>query len=458
MTASAPPPDPAPTDPSNTPWSGPARHLFGSSLAVRLLRVILGCYLVVAVAVTGVQVFTEYRSAHQRLEADIRAMERTFGEGLADALWNFNAGVLRGILRGVAEMPVVTGAELRDEHGGMVERVGGQVGGEEGAKRWPALFDRPFERRFDLVYTDENRRPHRVGHWIVRSNDGIALDQVKETLIVILINSLLKTLALLAIFSVVVYRMVGRPLAEIGAFVTGLDARSLGARPLRLRARGHHELHLLAGVFNAMAAKLRRAFDDNAALLHDLQEANATLQARVEERTRDLERLAVTDPLTGLSNRRALDEALADAVREEGAGLSLILADIDHFKAINDRHGHAVGDAVLVALAGALGDAARPGDRLGRWGGEEFVILCPSTDLAAAQALAESMRLRVSETEIAGVGRRTCSFGVAARAAGESVDGLLVRADAALYAAKHAGRDRVETAGPSPALDRRSAA
>ncbi|WP_342148295.1 diguanylate cyclase domain-containing protein [Methylorubrum sp. SB2] len=446
-------PDPAPTTPSTTPWSGPARRLFGSSLAARLLRVILGCYLVVAVAVTGVQVFTEYRSAHQRLEADIRAMERTFGEGLADALWNFNAGVLRGILRGVAEMPVVTGAEVRDEHGGLVERVGDAAG----VQRWPALFDRPFERRFELVYTDENRRPHRVGHWIVRSNDGIALDQVKETLIVILINSLLKTLALLAIFSVVVHRMVGVPLAEIGAFVTGLDARTLGARPLRLRARGHHELHLLAGVFNAMAAKLRRAFDDNAALLRDLQEANATLQARVEERTRDLERLAVTDPLTGLSNRRALDEALVEAVREEGAGFSLILADIDHFKAINDRHGHAVGDAVLVALAGALGDAARPGDRLGRWGGEEFVILCPATDLASAQALAESMRLRVAGTEIAGVGRRTCSFGVAERIAGESVDGLLARADAALYAAKHNGRDRVETAD-APALDRRSAA
>ncbi len=453
MTASAPLPDPAPTDPSTTPWSGPARRLFGSSLAARLLRVILGCYLVVAVAVTGVQVFTEYRSAHQRLEADIRAMERTFGEGLADALWNFNAGVLRGILRGVAEMPVVTGAEVRDEHGGLVERVGG----EQGAQRWPALFDRPFERRFELVYTDENRRPHRVGHWIVRSNDGIALDQVKETLIVILINSLLKTLALLAIFSVVVHRMVGVPLAEIGAFVTGLDARTLGARPLRLRARGHHELHLLAGVFNAMAAKLRRAFDDNAALLRDLQEANATLQARVEERTRDLERLAVTDPLTGLGNRRALDEALAEAVREDGAGFSLILADIDHFKAINDRHGHAAGDAVLVALAGALGDAARPGDRLGRWGGEEFVILCPATDLTSAQALAESMRLRVAGTEIAGAGRRTCSFGVAERIAGESVDGLLARADAALYAAKHNGRDRVETAD-APALDRRSAA
>ncbi|SFL06958.1 GGDEF domain-containing protein [Methylorubrum salsuginis] len=450
MTASAPPPDPASTDAR----PGPARRLFGRSLAARLLRVILGCYLVVAVAVTGAQVAMEYRSAHRRLEADVRAMERTFGEGLADALWNFNKGVLRGILRGVDEMPVVTGVEVRDEHGGLLE----SVGGSEDGQRWPSLFDRPFERRFDLVYYDENRRPHRVGHWIVRSNDGIALDQVKETLIVILINSLLKTLALLAIFSIVVHRMVGRPLAEIAGFVTQLDIRTLGDRPLQLRSRGNHELHLLAGVFNLMTARLRRAFDDNAVLLRDLQEANATLQARVEERTRDLERLAVTDPLTGLGNRRALDEALAKAVREEGAGLSLILADIDHFKAINDRHGHAVGDAVLVALAAALGAEARAGDRLGRWGGEEFVILCPATGLAEAQGLAEAMRRRVAETELPGVGQRTCSFGVAERIAGESADGLLARADAALYAAKHNGRDRVETADADPAFDRRSAA
>lgn len=439
------------SSPDLSPEEDRPRTVLGHSLAGRLLRVIFGCYFVVAAVVTAGQMLTEYRGAHRRLETDIQAMERTFGQGLADGLWSFNAGVVHGILTGIAQMPVVTGVEIRDERGQLVERI--VAPGTE--KRDFALFDTPFARSFPLVYLDEDRRPHPVGRWTVHSNDGIALDQVKETLIIILINSLVKTLALWGIFWVVVHRMVGRPLTQIGRFVTQLDAENLGARPLVLTSRGSHELHLLAHVFNGMAAKLRRAFADNAVLLRDLKEANATLQARVEERTRDLERLARTDQLTGLSNRRALDEDLEQVkIRwTEGSRFSLVLVDIDHFKAINDRYGHATGDTVLVACAAILRGGLRSGDAVGRWGGEEFMVLCAETGLDAARMLAEALRRCVEETAIPTVGGLTCSFGVAELLPGESVDGLLVRADLALYAAKHSGRNRVEAADAAHARD-----
>lgn len=446
----------APPSPTLPPADGP-RTVLGHSLAGRLLRVIFGCYFGVALVVTAAQMLTEYRSAHRRLEADLQAMERTFGQGLADAMWSFNAGVLHGILNGIAQMPVVTGVEISDERGRLMERIAAP----ESEHRAFSLFDKPLERSFPLVYLDEDRRPHPVGRWTVRSNDGMALDQVTDTLIVILINSVVKTLALWGIFWVVVHRMVGRPLTEIGRFVRQLDAENLGARPLVLKARESHELHFLAQVFNGMAARLRGAFDDNAVLLRDLTEVNATLQARVEERTRDLVRLARTDQLTGLGNRRDLDEGLERAVLEpaQGSRFSLVLVDIDHFKAINDRYGHATGDAVLVACAEILRGGLRPGDTLGRWGGEEFMVLCPEAGLDAARALAEAMRRRVEETAIPMVGTRTCSFGVAERLAGESVDGLLLRVDQALYAAKHNGRNRVEAADDIRARDgRRDAA
>lgn len=422
------------------------------SLAARLLRVIFGCYFGVAVVVTAFQMLTEYRAAHRRLEADIQALERTFSPGLADALWSYNTGVLRGIVTGIVQMPVVTGVEIRDEHGQVIER------GDAPEPRVPtgAVFDRPITRDFALVYKDAGGQPHPVGRWTVRSNDGIALEQVKGTLIVILVNSVLKTLALWAIFWVVVHAMVGRPLARIGRFVEGLDSQSLGARPLTLRAGGNHELHLLAQAFNAMAGKLRGAFDENAALLRDLKEANATLQARVEERTRDLERLARTDPLTGLGNRRDLDEGLEQAVAGERFGL--ILADVDHFKGINDRYGHAAGDAVLVACADLLRGLLPPGARLGRWGGEEFMVLCPEADAATVRALAETMRRRVEETPFPVVGGLACSFGVAELRTGDSVDALLARVDLALYEAKRNGRNRVEVADEAPSPDRRNAA
>jgi diguanylate cyclase (GGDEF)-like protein len=252
--------------------------------------------------------------------------------------------------------------------------------------------------------------------------------------------------------------MVGRPLARIGRFVEGLDSASLGAQPLTLRAGGNHELQLLAQAFNTMAVKLRGAFDDNAALLRDLKEANATLQARVEARTSDLERLARTDQLTGLGNRRDLDEGLERAVERGGERFGLILADVDHFKSINDRYGHATGDAVLVACADLLRAIVPPGARLGRWGGEEFMVLCPDADGADVRTLAEAMRRRVEETPLPAVGALTCSFGVAELRKGDSVDALLARVDLALYAAKRNGRNRVEVAEGSPSSDRRSAA
>ncbi len=428
------------------------------SLAGRLLRVIFVCYFVVAVGVTAIQVFAEYRLAHRRLEDDIQAMQRTFAPGLADALWSFNGEVLRGILKGIAEMPVVVGVEVRDEHGRLVESLGA-TGATAAPRR--AILDQPFSRSFGLAYLDESGRSHPVGLWTIRSNDGIAFDQVAGTLTVVLINSAVKTLTLWLIFFVVIRRMVGRPLAQVDAFLARLDADNMGTRPLVLRTRGSHELHRLASTLNGLAAKLRRAFDDNAALMRDLQDANATLQDRVAERTRELELLARTDLLTGLYNRRKLDEAIErEAARaREGGRFCVILGDVDHFKAVNDRHGHKVGDVVLVAFAVALRDGLRADDTLGRWGGEEFMALCPDTDLATAVSVAERLRCRMEETALPVAGVRTCSFGVAELQPGESVDGLVMRVDAALYLAKRNGRNRVEASGDGGADDdRRSAA
>lgn len=202
-----------------------------------------------------------------------------------------------------------------------------------------------------------------------------------------------------------------------------------------------------------MVRRLRAAFEDNGQLTRELRAVNASLQERVAERTRELERLAHTDLLTGLDNRRALDTALeAASLRAEAAPLCVILADLDHFKAVNDRHGHKVGDAVLAALAASLREGLHEGrrreDTLGRWGGEEFMIVCPGTHLAEAAALAEDLRQRIATTILPAIGPRTCSFGVAERRPNETTDSLVARADAALYRCKHNGRNHVATQAP----------
>lgn len=154
-----------------------------------------------------------------------------------------------------------------------------------------------------------------------------------------------------------------------------------------------------------------------------------------------------TDYLTEIHNRRKLEEqgaTLIEAARRYGRPLSLVMMDVDHFKSINDDHGHPAGDAVLRMLARVLQDEVRAADLLARWGGEEFAIVAPETTEADAAAFAERIRARIAGHEFVPVGPVTASFGVATLDTGaEDMGALQARADAALYRAKRAGRNRV---------------
>jgi diguanylate cyclase (GGDEF)-like protein len=162
----------------------------------------------------------------------------------------------------------------------------------------------------------------------------------------------------------------------------------------------------------------------------------------------DLEDLAYRDELTELPNRRGATrqlDVLLSRARRHGHQLALLLIDADRFKAVNDEHGHAVGDVVLRELAARLRERVRREDVVGRWGGEEFVVALPETTPDGAAAVAESLRAAIAGTPIEAGGVAlpvTVSIGVAAWT-GQHGDDLIARADHALYAAKAAGRDRV---------------
>ena len=184
--------------------------------------------------------------------------------------------------------------------------------------------------------------------------------------------------------------------------------------------------------------------------------AIATLRAgyhRAEAHAQLMQSLATTDPLTGLPNRRALDDCLKAALaaaHRHAESVSVALIDVDHFKRINDRCGHAVGDRVLVQLGHRLAADLRATDRLGRWGGEEFLLVSGHTPLPAALELAERLRASVAGFGFGHGEPVTVSIGVAQVRQGDDVDALLARADEALYRAKDAGRDRVEPASAGP--------
>lgn len=173
--------------------------------------------------------------------------------------------------------------------------------------------------------------------------------------------------------------------------------------------------------------------------LRDQREALRTAMAEVE-------RLAVTDELTGLPNRRSMMEALSrNALLAERniAPFSVALIDLDHFKRINDELGHAAGDTVLRRFATLGVRALRETDVLGRWGGEEFLLILPGACPVAARSVLERLQAAVRDSAPGNAFPVTCSAGVAGFRHGESAAALLARADELMYAAKHAGRDRI---------------
>ena len=169
-------------------------------------------------------------------------------------------------------------------------------------------------------------------------------------------------------------------------------------------------------------------------------------RAEMHSRIIELEKLSATDRLTGAWNRAHFDKTIviesSRSVRYLQP-LALIFFDIDHFKRINDTYGHAVGDAVICEVVKVVRDNMRASDMLFRWGGEEFVVLAPATSYRSAASLAEALRVKVERHAIETVGNITISLGVAEHASGESENSCLQRADAAMYAAKNGGRNRV---------------
>ena len=162
--------------------------------------------------------------------------------------------------------------------------------------------------------------------------------------------------------------------------------------------------------------------------------------------SKNLERLAQRDPLTGALNRDGLSEQLLRLANRSKSvfPLSLIFIDIDYFKQINDQHGHAAGDQVLQELAGIVKDNIQREDLFARWGGEEFLLVCPMTHASEAKVIADRLRQLIEKKKWPNEIHLTSSFGIAECAAGEAISESIKRADEAMYRAKQEGRNRVE--------------
>ncbi len=240
--------------------------------------------------------------------------------------------------------------------------------------------------------------------------------------------------------------------------------KSVCCIPIIKQKEVHGVLYLenseMSGAFHTDRLKVLKVIASQAAIslenvniYNELDDMNKNLERKVlarteelNEKNHELEILSTTDQLTGLYNRRSIDKTIKEEIGRSyryKAPLSLIMVDIDRFKQINDTHGHDIGDEVLVTIATLLNKNTRITDTVGRWGGEEFLILVPQTDAEVCTLLAEKLRDALAKHIHRHVGQVTASFGVAEFGAGDSANSLVKHADQALYRAKNSGRNKV---------------
>lgn len=242
-------------------------------------------------------------------------------------------------------------------------------------------------------------------------------------------------------------------LARAESMLAGLSDVAGGVQALAdAYRRGYREQRRLVRMSDRMQLDLQKANQRLAEQQRDLQALNAALSGEIEHRTRleaELRRLADTDDLTNALARRHFMEVAAREWSRGGAAICVMMLDLDRFKLLNDGFGHAVGDTALVTFVATCRANLRGHDIIGRTGGEEFAIILPGTEIETGLPLAERLREAVAATRVSVQDvSMSVSIGIAQGLPGESLESAMQRADAALYAAKRGGRNRVAAATP----------
>jgi len=414
------------------------------SIGVRLAAYVFGFAWVVSLLASGFQHWQSRREEVVRVEQLLDQLAIASEIQMADLVWEEDSARAGQFAESIFSTTDVSYVKVRSSSGTLAS-----VGNPTANMRSRTI---PLKSRHGFS------TPSQFGEFVL----GVDMDAINARLEHNFRGILMRT-ALVIFLSIgfvllLFHALVARHLRHIGRFFAALTAENLDA-PLRLErpptpAQGGDEFdELVRGVARmqtTLADDIRRrerAEEETRQLNAALESTVAQRTAELREKNRELEQLSMTDRLTGLANRRQLDSLLEHEFERSERLLntfSVIMLDIDQFKQINDRYGHEVGDTVLIEVASALQETTRRLDAVGRWGGEEFIVLCRDTAAEQAAGVAEKLRLAVAASDTPPVGPCSASFGVAAYQTGDTIRALIRRADSALYRAKDGGRNRVE--------------
>lgn len=411
----------------------------------QLLKSVLSIYFSITIVVTLVQMGIEYRHTRNMIQAELARVEQTFYPALSSALWELNYGQLKALQQGLVDLPLITAVKI-------VDAKGQELLKQESGLSKDVLGEISVKHRFKVSYRFSGEDVYLAEVTFVTSR-AVVLERLEVGFKMIVVSALIKSAALVLLFFWVFRRLLGEPLERLIASVSSVDLASLGNRRIDLKQKQVNELSQLEHAFNNMLGTLdaeRKAHDAS------LEALNRSLESQVIKRTEELaeanqrlEQLVRTDALTGVANRRYFVEQAEVEIERARRGslpLSLLMIDLDHFKNINDTWGHAAGDVVLQNFAEIAAGSLRVGDLFARLGGEEFSILLPNTGAEGAQDVAQRIVEAARAQAVSREGKQisyTVSIGAAALRENENLDVMMSRADAAMYRAKQAGRDRV---------------
>lgn len=401
-------------------------------IAARLIRRTVVLSALCVVVLLALQTGMLWHQHRQRLLEVVEKLGSTHVPLLGVALWDIEPGAVTLQVQAIAGWPEIGHVRVRAATGQVFE------GGDSRLAR---------DARSHVVDIPAPRGGPPVGRLELVADPAHLRAVVWRNALQMLLGYAVLVTALCVLIAVMLRRELQTPLERMARFAAELTPEQL-TQPLviqRPQRRGQiDEIDVLADGFGKLQTGLRGH-------IANLDEMVAERTERLEQLVEEIHRLSMTDALTGAYNRRSIDERLPREVERAhryGRDLSVLFVDLDHFKQINDSHGHPVGDVVLRQMAASVREQLRSGvDWMARYGGEEFLVVLPETPLASAVATAERLRERIAAERVvldSGLQLQvTSSFGVTCCRDEDDSGSLLARADALLYEAKLGGRNRV---------------
>jgi len=449
------------------------------SLAGRLLTIVFSLYVLIAILMTVIHMLAEYEKTKTDVIEALKVVHEIMSPNIAIALWDLDNELLNSTVSGISNLPDVGGVKVMGSLGSLSVMMGITMNetGETKLTEQARFIDLPeglYAYSAAVTYKGKHDQ-EQVGNMTIYAESGAVIKRIGFGFMMIIINAVIKTVALWVIFLWVSQSIIHRPLSALIAAVNKLDIDNIHCQDMNIDVKGKNELGALQSAFNNMIHKIRQS-------KQALKNANLMLEQKVQERTvdlnqknRELERayekledLSSIDPLTGWRNRRFLSDHIphdtAMSIRRyqnwldnktnhspHASDLIFCLVDLDHFKEVNDEFGHSAGDEVLKQFCTLMESICRSSDYCVRWGGEEFLIITRFVDRTTASELADRIIKLASDFDfdISSVRsiHRTCSLGFSCFPFCRQHPDLLnwseciMIADKALYAAKNSGRN-----------------